>query len=77
MTTDQAYAELQATTNFSFLRGASHPAELVAVAEALGYRALAVTDRNTLAGIARAHARAEEAGVRLVIGCRLVSAQPG
>lgn len=73
MTTDQAYAELQATTNFSFLRGASHPAELVAVAEALGYRALAVTDRNTLAGVVRAWsaARENEVGLRLLVGCRL------
>src|SRR5690606_31201476 len=46
-----AYAELQVTTNFSFLRGGSHPHELVAEAKALGLSALAITDRNTLAGV--------------------------
>ena len=65
------YVELQVTTNYSFLRGASHVEELVAAAKAMGMAALGVTDRNTLAGIARAHARALEAGVRLVVGCRL------
>ena len=68
---DVPYAELQVTTNYSFLRGASHIEELLLTAKALGLAALAVTDRNTLAGIARAHARAAEAGVRLVVGCRL------
>jgi error-prone DNA polymerase len=65
------YAELQVTSNFSFLRGGSHPHELVAMAEALGHRAIAITDRNTLAGVVRAHAAAEDLGFRLVIGCRL------
>jgi len=65
------YAELQVTTNFSFLRGASHPDELVATAAALGHRAIAITDRNSLAGIVRAHHAAKEVGLRLVIGCRL------
>ena len=65
------YVELQVTTNYSFLRGASHVEELLVAAKALGLPAIAVTDRNTLAGIARAHARAEEAGVRLIVGCRL------
>ena len=66
-----AYAELQVTTNYSFLRGASHIEELLVTAQALGLAALAVTDHNTLAGIARAHARAAEVGMRLVVGCRL------
>ena len=66
-----AYVELQVTTNHSFLRGASHVEELLVAARALGLPAMAVTDRNTLTGIARAHARAEEAGIRLVVGCRL------
>ncbi len=66
-----AYAELQATSNFSFLRGASHPEELVETAAALGYRALAVADRNSLAGVVRAHVAAKEAGMRLVVGARL------
>ncbi|MBI1386465.1 MAG: DNA polymerase III subunit alpha [Rhizobiales bacterium] len=65
------YAELQVATNFSFLRGASHPEELVATAHALGLAALAITDRNTLAGVVRAHAAARSIGLRLIIGCRL------
>ena len=65
------YAELQSLTNFSFLRGGSHPDELVVTAKALGLAALAVTDRNTLAGIVRAHVAAEQHGLRLVVGCRL------
>jgi len=68
---DVPYAELQVTTNYSFLRGASHVEELLAAAKALGLAAIGVTDRNTLSGIARAHARAGEVGMRLVVGCRL------
>ena len=66
-----AYAELQVTTNYSFLRGASHVEELFATAKLLGLPALGFVDRNSLAGIVRAYQRAEEAGVRLVVGCRL------
>src|ERR1700720_316885 len=65
------YAELQVTSNFSFLRGASHPDELVVTAAALGHQAIAITDRNSLAGIVRAHHAAKEVGIRLVVGCRL------
>jgi error-prone DNA polymerase len=65
------YTELQVTTNFSFLRGASEVDELFAQAAMLGLKAMAVTDRNTLAGIVRAHLRAKEVGVRLIPGCRL------
>src|SRR3974390_1076360 len=65
------YAELQVTTNFSFLRGAAHPDELVVTAAALDYRAIAITDRNSFAGIVRAHHAAKEVGIRLVVGCRL------
>ncbi len=65
------YAELQVTTNFSFLRGASHGEELVAQAQALGLEALAVTDRNTLAGVVRAHTAAKEVGLKLIVGARL------
>ena len=68
---DGFYAELQVTTNFSFLRGAAHPAELVMTAAALGHGAIAITDRNSLAGIVRAHQAAKEVGLRLVVGCRL------
>lgn len=66
-----AYAELQCVTNFSFLEGASHADELVLQAKALGLSALAVADRNTLAGIVRAHVAAKEHGLRLIIGARL------
>ncbi len=66
-----AYAELQVTTNFSFLRGASHAEELVATAAAYDLAAIAVTDRNTLAGVVRAHSAAKRAGIRLVVGARL------
>ncbi len=65
------YAELQVTSNFSFLRGASSPEELVRQAMALGHAAIAITDRNSLAGIVRAHAIARQVGLRFVVGCRL------
>ncbi|MEO0529738.1 MAG: error-prone DNA polymerase [Planctomycetota bacterium] len=66
-----AYAELRCRTNFSFLEGASHPDELVRRAAELGYHALAITDRNTLAGVVRAHVAAKEAGLRLIVGAEL------
>ena len=66
-----AYAELNVTSNFSFLRGASHADELVAQAKVLGLEAIAVTDRNTLSGIVRAHVAAKEAGLRFIVGARL------
>jgi len=62
------YAELHCTSNFSFLQGGSHPEELVQRARALGYEALAITDRATLAGIVRAHGAAKQAGIKLVVG---------
>ncbi|MEO3434470.1 error-prone DNA polymerase [Inquilinus sp. CAU 1745] len=65
------YAELQVTSHFSFLRGASSCEELFAQAALLGVEALAVVDRNSLAGIVRAHEAAKTTGVRLVVGCRL------
>ncbi len=65
------YPELQATSNFSFLRGGSHPQELVAQAAALGYTAIAITDRNSLAGIVRAHMEAKQAGIQFIPACRL------
>ena len=65
------YAELQVTTHFSFLRGASSAEELFAQAAMLGIPALGVVDRNSLAGIVRAHDAAKTTGVRLVVGCRL------
>jgi error-prone DNA polymerase len=63
-----AYAELHCVTNFSFQRGASHPEELVERAVALGYRALAITDQGSLAGVVRAHVAAKAAGLHLVVG---------
>ncbi len=65
------YAELQVTTHFSFLRGASSADELFAMAAALGIDAIGVVDRNSLAGIVRAWEAAKATGVRLVVGCRL------
>ncbi len=65
------YAELQVTSHFSFLRGASGCDELFARAAELGIEALGVVDRNSLAGIVRAHEAAKATGVRLVVGCRL------
>ncbi|HTI92127.1 MAG TPA: error-prone DNA polymerase [Puia sp.] len=66
-----SYTELQVTSNFSFLRGASHPEELVTQAAALGHKAIAITDRNTLAGIVRAHSRAKKENIRILPGTRL------
>jgi error-prone DNA polymerase len=66
-----SYTELQVTSNFSFLRGASHPHELVEQAAAYGYGQIAITDHNTLAGIVRAHVAAKEQGIRLLPGCCL------
>ena len=65
------YAELQVTTHFSFLRGASSPEELFAAAARLGIQALGVTDRGSLAGVVRAHEAAQVTGLPLVVGCRL------
>jgi error-prone DNA polymerase len=65
------YTELQVTSNFSFLRGGSHPEELVGQAAELGYKEIAITDHNTLAGIVRAHAAAKEKKIRLIAACRL------
>ena len=66
------YAELTVTSNFSFLRGASHPQELVAQAAALGYGAIALADYNSVAGIVRAHVAAKQANIRFIPGARLV-----
>src|SRR5437764_10403892 len=66
-----AYAELQCKTNFSFLQGASHPEELAECAAQFGYRALAITDQNSLAGVVRAHAAAKPLGLKLLIGAEI------
>src|SRR5882672_11188848 len=66
-----AYAELHCLSNFTFLRGASHPEELVKRAAGLGYSALAVTDECSLAGVVRAHVAAKDVGLSLVIGSEI------
>src|SRR4051812_25941007 len=68
------YADLQVTTHFSFLRGVSSPEELFSGAALLGIKAIGVVDRNSLAGIVRAHEAAKVTGVRLIVGCRLALA---
>ncbi len=64
------YAELQCASNFSFLRGASHPEQLVARAAELGYRALAITDECSVAGVVRAHGEAKQHGLSLIVGAQ-------
>jgi error-prone DNA polymerase len=66
-----AYAELHCLSNFTFLRGASHPGELVERAQALGYAALALTDECSVAGVVRAHVAAREVGLKLIVGSEL------
>jgi error-prone DNA polymerase len=65
------YTELQVTTNFSFLRGASHSHELVEQAAKYDYKAIAITDRNTFSGIVRGHVAAKKSGIRLIPACRI------
>jgi len=66
------YAELHAISNFTFLRGASHPEELVETAASLGYEALAITDECSMSGIVRAHMAAKECGLKkLIVGSEL------
>ncbi|HEY2245620.1 MAG TPA: error-prone DNA polymerase [Xanthobacteraceae bacterium] len=68
-----AYAELAVTTNFSFLRGASHPQELVARADELGLTAIGIADRNSFAGVVRAYDEAKKRQIKLLVGTRLVT----
>ena len=68
---EPGYAELHAISNFTFLRGASHPGELVRRAAELGYAALALTDECSLAGVVRAHRAAREAGLAFLVGTEL------
>lgn len=65
------YAELHCFSNFTFLEGASHAEELVQQAASLGLKAIAITDRNTLAGVVRAHTAAKDADIQLIIGTQL------
>ena len=66
------FAELAASTNFSFLRAAAHPEELVETAKELSHAGIGIADRNSLAGMVCAHSKAKEAGLRLAVGVRLV-----
>jgi error-prone DNA polymerase len=68
------YVELHAVSNFSFLRGASQPEELIAQAKRLGYRGLALTDECSLAGVVRAHVAAKQHGLPLIIGTEFTCA---
>jgi error-prone DNA polymerase len=68
------YAELAVTTNFSFLRGASHPGEMVLAAEALGLAAIGIADRNSFAGAVRAYEEwRKRKALKLLVGTRLVT----
>ena len=69
-----AYAEFAVTTNFSFLRGASHAEELVDRAKTLGLAGIGIADRNSVAGVVRAHQAAKEAGLKCAPGARLAFA---
>jgi error-prone DNA polymerase len=66
-----SFVDLEVTSNFTFLTGASHPHELVERAAGLGAPAVAITDRATLAGVVRAHQAAQRMGIHLVVGARL------
>ena len=72
--TNGVYAELHCLSNFSFLRGASHPQELVRTAAELGYAGLALTDECSVAGVVRAHTAAKNLPLKLVVGSELVCA---
>jgi error-prone DNA polymerase len=67
------YAELAVTTNFSVLRGASHPREMVARADELGLAAIGIADRNSFAGVVRAYDEARKRDIKLLVGTRLVT----
>jgi error-prone DNA polymerase len=67
------YAELAVTTNFSFLRGAAHPEEMVETAEELKLFAIGIADRNSFAGVVRAYEAAKKKNIKLLVGARLVT----
>ena len=72
------YAELHCCSNFSFLRGASHPEELVEHAQGLGYSALAITDEASLAGVVRAYRAASTCGLQFIVGAEFrLANEPG
>ena len=66
------YAELHCISNYSFLRGASHPEELVQQAYELGYDAIAITDECTYSGLVKAHKTAKACGIKLICGAEFV-----
>src|SRR5262249_23644696 len=68
-----AYAELAVTTNSPFLRGGSHPQEIVAPADALGLAAIGIADRNSFAGVVRAYDEAKKRKIKFLVGTRLVT----
>lgn len=74
MTARKLYAELDTITNFSFLRGASHPEELVERAAEINLHAIGIADDNSLAGVVRAHVSAKDKNVKLLVGARLIFA---
>src|SRR6478609_4682462 len=71
------YAPLWCKSNFSFLEGASHPEELVEEAHRLGLRSLAITDRDGVHGMVRAHVKARELAVQLICGAQVTVVAPG
>ena len=71
MKNSSSYSELQVTSNYSFLRGASHPEELASRSKELGYKSIAITDRNTLAGVVRMHTACKKHNIRMIVGARL------
>ena len=71
MASGAEYAELQAMSNFSFLEGGSHPEEIIGSAATHGYRAISIADKNSLAGIVRAHTAAKEHGIQFIPGARI------
>lgn len=66
-----SYSELQVTSNFTFMQGGSHPDELIERAADLGYTKIAITDRNSMAGVVRAHMAAKIKGIGLIPACRV------
>ncbi|MFT5562965.1 MAG: error-prone DNA polymerase [Candidatus Azotimanducaceae bacterium] len=72
----KGYAELHCLSNFSFLRGASHPEELVKQASVLGYQAVAITDECSMSGVVKAHVAARECGIQLIVGAEFHFREP-
>jgi len=72
----KGYAELHCLSNFSFLRGASHPEELVKQASMLGYQAIAITDECSMSGVVKAHVAARECGIQLIVGAEFHFREP-